>query len=141
MRVLRVLTCLAVVLIGWSPARAEFDLAEAKQLIVKYRNQWLADPDKIRDARIGHSYDIPLIGTGVCVAIDRLLANGLYSGLEPLVVVIHRTDTTAPQAVFLPPPKPTTGYSVTAAPPDARCAETPMLPFPELQNVGGRTKR
>jgi hypothetical protein len=141
MRVLRVLTSLALVLIAWSPARAAFDVAEAKQIIVKYRNQWVADPDKIRDARIGQTYDIPLIGTGVCVAIDRLLASGLYSGLEPLVVVIHRVDTTLPQAVFQPPPKPTVGYTVTAAPPDARCADAPMLPFPELRNVGRGIKR
>ncbi|MBV9064709.1 MAG: hypothetical protein JOZ84_14725 [Methylobacteriaceae bacterium] len=141
MRVLRALICLGLVLIAWAPARAAFDIAEAKQLIVKYRNQWLADPDKIRDARIGQTYDIPLIGTGVCVAIDRLLASGAYSGLEPLVVVIHTVDTTLPQAVFQPPPKPSVAYTVTAAPPDARCADTPMLPFPELRNVGGREKR
>ena len=51
-------------------AKAAFDLAEARQLIVKYRNQWIADPDKIRDARIGAIYDIPLIGTAVCGLYD-----------------------------------------------------------------------
>jgi hypothetical protein len=141
MRALRALTCLVVLTAGFSPAQAAFDLAEAKQLIVKYRSQWVADPDRIRDARIGSMFDIPFLGTGICVAIDRLLTGGAHSGLEPLVVVIDKTDIMPPQLVFQPPPKPATEYRVTAAPPDARCAETPMLPFPELRNVGGRVKR
>ncbi|MBV9065511.1 MAG: hypothetical protein JO004_07050 [Methylobacteriaceae bacterium] len=141
MRALRLFTCVAVMLVGLPLAHAAFDLAGARQLIVKYRNQWVADPDKIRNAQIGATYEIPLLGTAVCVAIDRLLASGSYSGLEPLVVVIHEIDTTPPQALFQPPPKPSTEYRVTAAPPDARCANGPMLPFPELRNVGGHLKR
>jgi len=141
MRVLRAPTCLILMLIGSLPVRAAFDLAEAKRLIVQYRNQWLADPDKIRDARIGYMYDIPFVGTAVCVAIDRLLAPGLYTGLEPLVVVVRKIDITPPQVLFQPPPKPATDYRVTAAPPDSRCADAPMLPFPELRNIGRRVSR
>jgi hypothetical protein len=141
MQVLRALICPFFLLAGLSPARAAFDLAEARQLIVKYRNQWLAEPDRIRQARIGTIYDIPLVGTGVCVAIDRVLATGDYSGLEPLLVIIDKINVTPPQLVFQPPPKTAFEYKVTAAPPDARCAGAPMLPFPELRNVGGRMKR
>jgi hypothetical protein len=141
MRVLRALICPFVLLAGLAPAHAAFDLAEARQLIVKYRSQWLADPDRIRDARIGEIYDIPLVGTAVCVAIDRVLATGGYSGLAPLLVIIEKLDVTPPQLVFQPPPKTAFEYKVTAAPPDARCDVTPMLPFPELRNVGGRMKR
>jgi hypothetical protein len=126
---------------GLVPAQAAFDLAEARQLIVKYRNQWIADPDKIRDARIGEIYDIPLVGTGVCVAIDRLLVTGGYSGLEPLLLVVNRMEVTPPQIAFQPPPKTTLDYRVTAAPPNARCVSAPMLPFPELRNAGGRVRR
>jgi len=122
-------------------AAAAFALAEARQLIVKYRNQWLADPDKVRDARIGEIYDIPLAGTAVCVAIDRLLTTGGYSGLEPLLVIIDKINIAPPQLAFQPPPKTTFDYRVTAAPPDARCAGAPMLPFPELRNVGVHMKR
>jgi hypothetical protein len=125
---------------GLVPAQAAFDLAEARQLIVKYRNQWIADPDKIRDARIGDIYDIPLVGTGVCVAIDRLLTGG-YSGLEPLLLVINRIEVTPPRIAFQPPPKTTVDFRVTAAPPDARCVGGPMAPFPELRNAGGRVRR
>jgi hypothetical protein len=141
MRVLRALICPFFLLASLPPAKAAVDLAEARQLIVKYRNQWLADPDRIRDARIGTIYDIPLVGTAVCVAIDRVLAAGSYSGLAPLLVIIEKIDVTPPQLVFQPPPKTTFDYKVTAAPPDARCAGAPMLPFPELRNVGGRMKR
>jgi hypothetical protein len=141
MRALRALFCLAGLLAGLSPARAAFDLAEAKQLIVKYRAQWLADPDRIRDARIGEIYDIPFVGTFVCVAIDRALRTGGYTGLEPLRVVINKLDATPPQVLFQPPPKTTFDYKVTTAPPDPRCGVTPMLPFPELRNLGGRLKR
>jgi hypothetical protein len=90
MRVSRALFCLSALLAGLLPARAAFDLAEAKQLIVKYRHQWLGDPDRIREARIGEVYDLPFIGTAVCVAIDRGLETGSYTGLEPLVLVSHR---------------------------------------------------
>jgi hypothetical protein len=138
---LRTLTCLFALLAGLPPAAAAFDLAEARQLIVKYRNQWLADPDKVRDARIGEIYDISLAGTAVCVAIDRLLTTGGYSGLEPLLVIIDKINITPPQLAFQPPPKTTFDYRVTAAPPDARCAGAPMLPFPELRNVGVHMKR
>src|SRR5947209_2126778 len=107
MRVLRAPLCLFVLLAGFAPAEAAFDVTEARLLIVKYRNQWIADPDKIRDARIGEVYDIPFVGTAVCVAIDRLLMTGLYSGLEPLLLIINRIDVTPPQVVFQPPPKTT----------------------------------
>jgi hypothetical protein len=137
----RALTCLFAVLAAMAPAKAAFDLAEAKQLIVKFRHQWIADPDKIRDARIGQIYDIPLVGTGVCVAIDRLLAAGGYSGLEPLLVVINKLDVTPPQVVFQLPPKTTYDFRVTAAPPSAQCLGGAMVPFPELRNAGGRAKR
>jgi hypothetical protein len=135
------LFCFAALVAGSPPARAAFDLAEAKQLIVKYRNQWLADPDKIRDARIGDIYDRPFVGTAVCVAIDRGLVTGGYTGFESLVVIINKIDVTPPQVLFQPAPKTTFDYKVTAAPPDARCAGAPMLPFPELRNTGGRIKR
>jgi hypothetical protein len=140
MRILRALTCLAVLLAALPPAHAATDLSEARLLIVKYRNQWLTDPDSIRDARIGEIYDIPFVGTGVCVAVDRVLATGRYSGLEPLLVIIDKIDVTPPQLVFQPPPKTTFDYKVTAAPPDARCAGAPMLPFPELRNAGAHMK-
>ncbi len=141
MRVAPALTCLFCLLSGLSPTNAAFDQAEARQLIVKYRSQWLADPDKIRDARIGDIFDIPLVGTGVCVAIDRLLATGRYSGLEALLVVINRIEVTPPPIVFQPPPKTTYDFRVTAAPPSDQCARGPMAPFPELRNVGGHVKR
>ncbi len=141
MRVLRALLCLFGVLAGFAPAEAVFDLTEVRQLIVRYRNQWIADPDKIRDARIGVIYDIPFVGTAVCVAIDRLLVTGDYSGLEPLLLIINRIDVTPPQVVFQPPPKTTYEFRVTAAPPDPRCGEGPLVPFPELRNAGGRPSR
>jgi hypothetical protein len=140
MRVSRALFCLSALLAGLLPARAAFDLAEAKQLIVKYRHQWLGDPDRIREARIGEIYDLPFIGTAVCVAIDRALGTGSYTGLEPLVLVINKIDVTPAPILFQPPPKTTFDYKVTAAPPNSRCADAPMLPFPELRNVGGRLK-
>lgn len=139
MRAWRAFTCLLIVAGGLSPARAAFDLAETKQLIVKYRTQWLADPDRIRDARIGAIYDIPLVGTAVCVAIDRQLVSGGYSGLEPLLLVVNRIEATPPQLPFQPPPKTIYDFRVTAAPPSANCAGA-MLPFPELRNAGGRVK-
>ena len=127
MRVLRALLCLFGVLAGFAPAEAVFDLTEVRQLIVRYRNQWIADPDKIRDARIG--------------VIDRLLVTGDYSGLEPLLLIINKIDVTPPQVVFQPPPKTTYEFRVTAAPPDPRCGEGPLVPFPELRNAGGRPSR
>ena len=141
MRILRVPMCLLALLAGLLPAKAAFDVAEARQLIAKYRNQWIADPDKIRDARIGAIYDIPFVGTAVCVAIDRLLVSGNYSGLEPLVVIINKLDVTPAPVVFQPPPKTTYEFRVTAAPPDMRCAEEPMAPFPQLRNAGARLRR
>jgi hypothetical protein len=141
MRIVPALTWLCGLLTGVSPSHAAFDLTEARQLIVKYRNQWIADPDKIRDARIGAVYDIPFVGTGVCVAVDRLMVTGSHSGLQPLVVVINKIDVTPPPIAFQPPPKTTFDFRVTAAPPDARCAGAPMQPFPELRNVGGPVKR
>lgn len=141
MRALRALFCLASLFAGLSQARAAFDLAEVKQLIVKYRAQWLADPDRIRDARIGEIYELPLVGTAVCVAIDRALESGSYTGLEPLLLIINKLDATPPQVLFQPPPKTAFDYKVTAAPPSARCTGTPMLPFPELRNVGGHVMR
>jgi hypothetical protein len=141
MRAARALVCLCGFFAGFAPAQAAFDLAEARQLIVKYRNQWLADPDRIRDARIGEIYDISLVGTAVCVAIDRVAAPGGSTGLLPLLVIINKLDVTPPQAIFQPPPKPASDYRLSAAPPDARCAGAPMLPFPELRNVGGHLKR
>jgi hypothetical protein len=141
MRVASALVCLCGIWVGFSPAQAAFDLAEARQLIVKYRHQWLADPDRIRDARIGEIYDVPLVGTAVCVAIDRAAVSGGNTGFVPLLVVINKLDVTPPQAVFQPPPKPAFEYKVTAAPPNALCASGAMSPFPELRNVGGRLKR
>ena len=141
MRALCALFCFAGLVAGSPPAQAAFDLAEAKQLIVKYRNQWLADPNRIRDARIGEIYEMPFVGTAVCVAIDRALVTGGYTGLEPLVLMIDKIDVTPPQVLFQPAPKTGFEYKVTAAPPDARCAGAPMLPFPELRNAGGRIKR
>src|SRR5947209_14777097 len=98
MRIPRALICLAalsaVFLAALPPARAAIDLGEARLLIVKYRNQWLADPDKIRDARIGEIYEIPFVGTAVCLAVDRPLATGGYTGLEPLLVIIDKIDVT-----------------------------------------------
>jgi hypothetical protein len=145
MRILRALICLAalsaVFLAALPPARAAIDLGEARLLIVKYRNQWLADPDKIRDARIGEIYEIPFVGTAVCLAVDRPLATGGYTGLEPLLVIIDKIDVTPPQVVFQPPPKTAFDYKVTAAPADARCAGAPMLPFPELRKAGAHMKR
>jgi hypothetical protein len=140
MRTAPALVCFCGFLAGWSPAQAALDLAEARQLIVKYRHQWLGDPDRIRDARIGETYDIPLVGTAVCVAIDRALASGGYTGLVRLLVVINKLDVTSPQILFQPPPKPAFEYKVTVAPPDARCAGGAMSPLPELRNVGGRLK-
>ena len=72
---------------------------------------------------------------------DRALATGGYTGLEPLVVMINKIDVTPPQALFQPAPKTAFDYKVTAAPPDARCAAAPMVPFPELRSAGGRMKR
>jgi hypothetical protein len=141
MRAACALVCLGGLFAGLSPAQGAFDLAAAKQLMVQYRHQWLADPDRVRDARIGAIFDIPLVGTAVCVAVDRARVGGGYTGFLPLVVVIDRLDIVPPQLVFQPPPKPISEYKVTAAPEDARCADTPMLPFPELRNVGGRIKR
>jgi hypothetical protein len=140
MRAVRALVALCGLLAGWSSAQAAFDLAEAKQLMIKYRHQWIADPDKIREARIGEIYEIPLVGTAVCVAIDRA-ASGGHTGLVPLLVVINKLDVTAPQVLFQPEPKPAFDYRVTAAPADARCASTLMAPFPELRNVGAGKKR
>jgi hypothetical protein len=138
MRAAGVLVCLFGALAGALPAQAAVSLADAKLVITKYRGQWLADPDRIRDARIGEIYEIPWVGTGVCVAIDRALAGGGYSGLVPLSLVIARVETTPAPIPFQPPPKTIYEFRVTAAPPNARCAEGPMLPFPELRNVGGR---
>jgi hypothetical protein len=141
MRFVRALTFVFILMAGLSPAQAAFDLGEARQLIVKYRNQWLADPDRIREARIGDIYDIPFVGTAVCVAIDRLLPGGGSSGLEPLLLVVNRIEVTPPQIAFQPPPKTIVDYKVTAAPPNGRCAGAPMLPFPELRSAGGSLKR
>jgi hypothetical protein len=140
MRGLRALFCLVALLADLPPAQAAFDLAEAKQLIVKYRHQWLAGPDRIREARIGEIYDAAFVGTAVCVAVDRALGTGGYTGLQPLLIVINKLDVTPPQTLFQPPPKTTFEYKVTAAPADARCAGAPMLPFPELRNIGGHLK-
>ena len=141
MRTARLAAALLVLFAGLSQAQAAVSLADARQVLVKYRGQWLADPDRIRDARIGEIYDIPFIGAGVCVAIDRALASGGHSGLLPLSLVIARVEITPAPVAFQPPPKPAAGYKVTAAPPDLRCAGAPMLPFPELRNAGGRIKR
>jgi hypothetical protein len=118
-----------------APAAAEIDLSEAKQLIVRYRTQWIADPDKIRDARIGTPYQISLVGTGVCVAIERLLATGGSSGLKPLLLVLTKTDVTPAQAVFGPPPKVTFDIRVTASPATEQCLAARLAPFPELRNA------
>jgi hypothetical protein len=138
MRALRALIALIGPVVAAGPSQAAFDLAEAKEMIVKYRNQWVADPDKIREARIGAIYDIPLVGTGVCIAIDRLGAGGASSGLKPLLLVLAKIDVTPGPAPFQPPPPQKFEFRVTAAPPNEHCAVGTMLPFPELRNVGGR---
>ena len=141
MRTAHLAAALLVLFAGLSQARAAVSLADARQVLVKYRGQWLADPDRIRDARIGEIYDIPFIGAGVCVAIDRALASGGHSGLVPLSLVIARVEITPAPVPFQPPPKTLYEFRVTVAPLNARCADTPMLPFPELRNVGGRMAR
>ena len=137
----RALICLSALAAGLAPAKAAIELAEARQLMVKYRHQWLADPDRIRNARIGDIFDIPFAGTAVCVAIDRVLVDGSYSGLEPLLVIINKVDVTPAQPLFQPAPAVTFEYHVTAAPADARCIGAAMTSFPELRNAGGRVKR
>jgi hypothetical protein len=141
MRVACALICLCGLFAWLAPANAALDRAEARQLIVKYRHQWLADPDSIRDARIGEIFDIPFVGTAVCVAIDRALVDGSYSGLQPLLVIINKVDITPAPPLFQPAPKQAFEYHVTAAPPDASCIGAAMAPFPELRNTGGRAKR
>ncbi|GAC1336918.1 MAG: hypothetical protein NVSMB26_23910 [Beijerinckiaceae bacterium] len=120
----RELLCVIGLMAALSPAAAEIDLSEAKQLIVRYRTQWIADPDKIRDARIGEPYAMPFVGTGVCVAIDRMLATGGSSGLKPLLVVVTKTDVTPAQAVFGPPPNAAFDVRVTASPALSICGLT-----------------
>ena len=51
-------------------------------------------------------YDIPFVGTAVCVAIDRLLVTGLYSWARAARLVVDKIDVTPPQVLFQPPPKP-----------------------------------
>jgi hypothetical protein len=141
MRAARALIGLLGIVAVASPTQAAFDLAEAKQIIVRYRNQWIADSDKIREARIGTIYDIPLAGTGVCIAIDRLGAGGASSGLKPLLLVLKKIDVTPAPVTFQKPPEQKFEFHVTAAPESERCSEGAMLPFPELRNVGGQLKR
>jgi hypothetical protein len=141
MRIARLAAALLVLFAGLPQAQAAVSLADAKQVLVKYRGQWLADPDRIRNARIGEIYDIPFVGVGVCVAIDRVLASGAYTGLVPLSLVIARVEITPAPLPFLPPPKTYYEFRVTVAPLNARCADAPLLPFPELRNVGGRMRR
>jgi hypothetical protein len=141
MHTARLAVALLVLFAGLSQAQAAVSLADAKQVLVKNRSQWLADPDRIRDARIGEIYDIPFIGAGVCVAIDRALVGGGDTGLVPLSLVIAPVEITPPPVPFQPPPKTYYEFRVTVAPLNARCADARMLPFPELRNVGGRMRR
>jgi hypothetical protein len=141
MRTARLAAALLVLFAGLPQAQAAVSLADARQVLVKYRSQWIANPDRIRDARIGEIYDIPFIGAGVCVAIDRALASSGHSGLVPLSLVIARVEITPAPIPFQPPPKTYYEFRVTVAPLNARCAEAPMLPFPELRNVGGHMHR
>ncbi len=140
MRIARLLICSYGLFAGMAAGNAAIDQTEARQLMVRYRHQWLSDPDRIRDARIGEMFDIPFVGTAVCVAIDRALVDGSYTGLEPLLVIINKIDITPAPPLFQPPPKTAFEYHVTAAPPDASCIGAAMAPFPELRNAGGRVR-